>query len=128
MKAGLSLSIDKNFNFYLKDVIKRKNQKYNHIAKHAEISERMFNYFLNNKIPSKCSLLAIATTLNLTLVETNELLSKAGYSLSNSILSDVIIKKIILNQKIKSSNKNNLEKINEILYELSLPLLMTREK
>ena len=66
----------------------------------SDISERMFYYFFKNKIPAKNSLLAICITLDMSLEEIEKVLFKAGYVLSNSIILDVIIKKL-LKDKIK---------------------------
>lgn len=93
----------------------------------SDISERMFYCFLKNKIPAKNSLLAICITLDMSLEEIEKVLFKAGYVLSNSIILDVIIKKLLKDEKIKLKG-DRLIYINNILFELKLPLLMTREK
>lgn len=92
------------------------------------ISERMLNYFLNGKIPNKPSLLAIAIGLKLNLEETELLLKKAGYILSESIYFDIVVKRYIKETENGKNGGGKIEEINEILYSLSLPMLMTREK
>lgn len=92
------------------------------------ISERMLNYFFNGKIPNKPSLLAIAIGLKLNLEETELLLKKAGYILSESIYFDIVVKRYIKETENGKNGSGKIEEINEILYRLSLPMLMTREK
>ena len=67
--------------------------------------------------PKKTTALALAIALELTLSETKELLTKAGYSLSRSILLDVIVEYCIL-QRVY-----DVFKVNEMLFEYDQPLL-----
>lgn len=67
--------------------------------------------------PKKTTALALAIALELSLPETNELLMKAGYSLSHSILFDVIVEYCILQQNY------NIFEINELLFDYDQPLL-----
>lgn len=84
----------------------------------------MYRFIKPGYIPTKPSILAIAVALGLKADEIYLLLQKAGYVLSESIGFDVVVKYLIEN----SQNHNNVLYINDILYELELPLLMTREK
>ena len=60
---------------------------------------------------------ALAAALKLNLNETNDLLNRAGYSLSRSQKFDVIIEYFI-------TNKNyNIYEINEVLFQYDQPLL-----
>ena len=63
---------------------------------------------------------------DLKLEEIYSLLQKAGYILSESIAYDMTIKWLLENTS--NNMQNRLFYINDILYELELPLLMTREK
>lgn len=74
--------------------------------------------------PTKNSLLALAISLELQTDEIYLLLQKAGYVLSESIAFDMVIKYLLENPQ----TAKNVFYINDILYELNLPLLMTREK
>ena len=88
------------------------------------LSERMFRHIKTGYLPSKASLLALAISLELKPDEIYSLKQKAGYVLSNSIAFDMVVKWLLENSQIKIS----LFYINDVLYELNLPLLMTREK
>jgi hypothetical protein len=68
-------------------------------------------------MPSKRTAIAFALALELTLDETNDLLSRAGYTLSHSQMFDVIIMYFIVN------GKYNIFEINEILFKYDQPLL-----
>lgn len=88
------------------------------------LSERMFRHIKSDYLPSKVSLLALAISLELNPNDIYFLMQKAGYVLSNSIAFDMVIKWLLENSQMKIS----LSYINDVLYELDLPLLMTREK
>lgn len=126
-KAGIHLYIDEDFSDYLKNIVMNKKKVLKKL-KDEVISERMLNYFFNGKIPNKPSLLAIAVVLELNLEETELLLKKAGYTLSKSIYFDIVVKKYIKETENGKNGGGKIEEINEILYNLSLPMLMTREK
>ena len=59
----------------------------------------------------------MAFALELSLSETKELLGKAGYSLSHSILFDIIVEYCILN------GNYDIIQINELLFQYDQPLL-----
>lgn len=124
-KAGLILEKDKNFQFFLNSLILQYPQKQKIIYINALLSERMFRHIKTDYNPTKTSLLALAISLELKIDKIELLLQKAGYTLSNSIAFDMVVKWLIINHK---TNKNVLWEINNILYELNFPLLMTREK
>ena len=126
-KAGLTLKKTEDFPTCLNQLKKKYNRKNQSIYKKANISERMFQYIKNDKNPTKETALAVALVMDMNLEDTQRLLQSAGYVLSKSIPSDTIILWMICN------NKGNqllpvLFQINEVLYELDMPLLMTREK
>lgn len=77
--------------------------------------------------PTKTSLLALAISLGLERNAAYALLKKGGYVLSESIAFDIVIKWLLENIK-RNNGKNDIFYINDVLYELELPLLMTREK
>ena len=70
-----------------------------------------------NYQPKKDTVIAIAIALKLTLTETEDFLSKAGYSFSPSNKVDCIIKSFI------SNGEYDRGKIDEVMETLGLPLL-----
>ncbi len=91
----------------------------------ASVSERMFQYYLHGKEPTKQALLAIAVSVGLPLEEIETLLLDYGYCLSYSLEYDSIVR-WYLRQNPHMSRNQLLRKINETLYNFELPLLMTK--
>lgn len=126
-KAGLSMRQDPQFPVIFSEILNQISS-YKIIYENAQISERMFHHFKFDMIPTKQSLLAIAITLGMPLHTINALLPKAGYFLSDSLAYDVIIKELLTTPKVIHNPTIAVLFINDILYELELPLLMTRNK
>jgi len=124
-QAGLTFKKDKSFQSYLNSIILKYPAKQKIIYDRALLSERMFRHIKTDYNPAKTSLLALAISLELKIDEIEILLQKAGYVLSASIAFDMVVKWLLINHKTK---KNLLWEVNDILYELNLPLLMAREK
>lgn len=122
--AGISIYGINDFNVYLKNIIQSKHMKSKSIYSRALISERMYHYICSGKYITKYSIIAIGIILELDYEKIDNLLINSGYKLSNSIAYDAIIK-----YHIKNTQKKNiklLDIINDTLYSLNLPLLMTR--
>ena len=85
----------------------------------ANIDRRLFSRIRsdNNYHPKKTTALALAIALELSLDETNELLMKAGYVLSHSILSDIIVEYCII------EHIYNIFEVNALLYKYDQALL-----
>lgn len=112
---------------FLKELINNSSSTYKTIYSNSQVSERMFRYAMTNKIPSKETLLSITITLGISLEDIETLLPKAGYFLSASLAFDMIIKYLLKNANSSTNHYNLLYSINDILYELNFPLLMTRQ-
>jgi len=126
-KAGLTLNRQEEFPKCLNLLKKKYKRKNRSIYENANISERMFQYIKNDRNPTKETALAVAVAMDMKLEDIQRLLQSAGYVLSKSIPSDMVILWLLSNSKGRQ-NTPALFKINEVLYELDMPLLMTREK
>ncbi len=89
------------------------------VYKKANLDRRLFSKIRSNKgyMPSKRTVLALAIGLELSLDETNDLLKRAGFALSQSKVSDVIVEYFIVH------GKYNIYEINEVLFRYDQPLL-----
>lgn len=125
--AGLSLKANTDFSRYLVNLIRNKS-KHKKLYEYAQISERMFQRIKAGRIPTKESLISILVSLELGLDEVKTTLEKAGYTLSDSIAWDVVVKTFILEFEDTGNYENAAYKINDVLYDMDMPLLMTREK
>jgi len=89
------------------------------VYKKANIDRRLFSKIRNEQryIPSKRTAIALAIALELSLDETRDLLKRAGFSLSRSLLFDVIIEYFIM------KGIYDIYEINDVLFSYDLPVL-----
>ncbi len=87
------------------------------------VSERMAQYYIEGMKPTKQALLAIAIIMEMNLAEMEELLKKYGFCLSKSLVNDAVVRWYLQ----KGGGSNTLYLINEVLDDLELPLLMTKQ-
>ena len=89
------------------------------VYKRANMDRKLFSKIRSTKhyLPGKKTIIALAIALELNLDETQDLLNRAGYSLSNSQFFDVIIEYFIVNRIF------DIYDINEVLFSYDLPLL-----
>lgn len=122
--AGLTL---KSGGRCLADFIAEKYQgKKKTLYNNALISERMFRYY-KEITPTKQALIAIAVSLNSNVKDISILLQGYGYCLSESMAADAVVIWFISSKRNKKGTEL-LYEINEVLDEMSLPLLMTRQQ
>ncbi len=112
---------EKTFSEYLLDLLKERDGKDSEVYKRAEVSKQLFSKILNNPDyqPTKSTVIQLALGLQLDLPQTQKLLEKAGYALTRSSKTDLVVKYYI-ERKIY-----NVTFINEALYDCGLPLLKT---
>ena len=117
--SGQLFVTDESFSEMLLRLIDEKGIKDSECYYKANRDRKLFSKIRGNKDyrPSKETAIAFAVALELDLGRTEELLRKAGFSLSDSILSDVIVKACIRDKKYDIIN------INELLFHYDQKLL-----
>lgn len=95
-QIGLSdtvTNMNDSFSETLLILIEKKNKTEPEVYKTANVDRRVFSRIRTRKnyTPKKTTILALAIALELSIDETNNLLCKAGFALSPSILLDVIV-------------------------------------
>ncbi len=104
---------EKTFSEMLLSIIERQGKKISDIYNKAGITKQHFSKIKNNPEyqPSKNTALALAVALNLNLEETEDLIGRAGFALSASSKSDLIVKYFI---------KEKIYDVDEINYNLDV--------
>ncbi len=119
--ADLLRNSESTFSEYLMDLLREREGKDSEVYKRAEISKQLFSKILSNRDyqPTKHTAVQLAIGLQLDLNQTQKLLGKAGYALTRSSKTDLVVQYYI-ERKIYS-----VTFINEALYDCGLPLLKT---
>lgn len=117
--CGLEKAKNQTFVDKLLCYIEKKRLKDSEVYKAAQIDKRLFSKIVSNREykPSKDTAIAFAIALKLSLDETNDILSRAGYTFSHSNERDIIIE-YFFREKIY-----NLIDINEVLYNLNQKII-----
>ena len=110
---------DAGFGETLLKYIDRTGKKDSEIYKRANVDRKLFSKIRNNPNynPSKPTAIAFAIALELSLEETQDLIGRAGYSLSHASTFDRIIEYYIIN------GNYNIYEINEALFYFDQSLL-----
>lgn len=110
--------LDDSFSASLLKLIDAKGMTDAECYKKAGIDRRHFSKMRNSDYhPKKSTVLALCVALSLNKSESLALLEKAGYTLSNSSVRDLIVDFYIVNKKW------DIDLINETLYKYDQPLL-----
>ena len=111
--------VDAGFTETLLRFIDKRGCKDSVIYKKANLSKQHFSKIRNNLNyrPTKETAIALALALELDVQDTNDLIGRAGYTLTNSSRFDLIIRYFIEKQIF------NIVEINLALYEFDQPLL-----
>lgn len=121
--ASLTKQLDSTLNLTFVDMLTRyinmKGWRDSKVYKAAQIDRRLFSKIMSDREykPAKDTALALAIALELSLQQTNDLLDRAGYTLSHSNKRDVIIEYFI------REGVHNLTDINEVLYKLDQKII-----
>ena len=101
---------DAGFAVTLVDLIQRSGKKNSEVYKKANVDKKPFSKIINNVNyhPSKQTAVAFAIALELDLDQTQDLIGRAGYTLTHSSKFDLIIEYFILNKQF------SVHKINEV--------------
>lgn len=89
------------------------------VYKRARVDRKLFSKIRSNAgyQPSKNTALCLALALELSLDETLDLIGRAGFTLTHASKSDLVVEYFIQHKCW------DIQTINEVLYELELPLL-----
>ena len=111
----LDKTVNQTFSDRLAFLIRKSGMRDTQVYKAAQMDKRLFSKIMSDKNykPSKDTVVALIFALELSLSEAEDLLSRAGYTLSHSNKRDVIIE-FFIRERI-----HNLFDINEILFNLN---------
>jgi len=109
-ESDIFANLEDGFNDILFNFIRQKQMTNADVYKNANLDRRLFSKIISNReyTPSKNTIFALAISLKLNLQETESLLKSAGYAISHSSKSDLIIEYYILHSQPKNYNIDDL--------------------
>ena len=112
-------NVDKGFSETLLDLIDESGMKDSECYKRANVDRRVFSRIRSNPgyRPSKSTALAFCVALSLSPEEAESLLNKAGYALSGSSKTDVIVRYFLQRRPC------DINEVNDALWDFDQPLL-----
>lgn len=124
VRQALKQMATTGFREQLLSLIQKKGLKNAELYRRADITKALFSKIKNSADyhPSKETVIALALGLKLTLDEAKRFLQSAGYALTDSSKTDVIVQ-LFLKRHIYDVNE-----LNDILYEMNLPPLTKRKE
>ena len=110
---------DASFAVTLVSLIEKSGKTNSQVYKKANVDRKLFSKIINNVNyhPTKQTAVALALALELSYEQTQDLIGRAGYTLTRSSKFDLVIE-YFLRKKYY-----NIFEINEVLYDFDLPLL-----
>lgn len=123
-KAGLSVKSESDFITNFNTILENYKGSYRALCQEAGVDERMFRHLRAGKFVRKETLLALSITAGATFHDVQKVLRAARYILSDSLPADVVVKWMLNNC---AGGEGLIQQINDTLYMLGLPVLMTRE-
>ncbi len=112
---------ENTFSEHVLDLLNECGEKDSDVYRRAQISRQLFHKIVSNRNyqPTKSTAIQLAIGLKLDLARTRKLLEKAGYSLTRSSKTDLVVQYFI------ERGCYSIVEINLALYDCGLPLLKT---
>ena len=112
---------ESTFSEHLLDLLKECGEKDSDVYRRAEISRQLFHKIISKKDyqPTKSTAIQLALGLRLNLAETQKLLEKAGYALTRSSKTDLVVQYFI------EHGEYSIVAVNMALFDCGLPILKT---